>query len=615
MKNSNPHITPFQGTPGSDDFGRTPFFTIMIIFLICVAGFVYYSRTSVAPVEQEPEAVSTTDKRDHEKWKEDTRKELEAELRSEMQKKGEAQDVKSNKENLVDGWVTITDPWGMQVTKFRAAIAANGWLALPARACLAGNRWQFFPDSGTKGQISGGLWVYGDSVGLWRLEKTTATEKGPELGSWNKKKPVSWTSLESDKKYPFVNLGPGRPDGFFISSSLPDSINEIGIFMQDETIVGWSFGDWLEKGYMWKEKALKERTWVSSFYNITFANGREEKFAMASSMQKTHDGLDQLASFIDGFRLQPKLTLEDTPDYLLPEEVIRKIRHIVTTMLRRGNERKIIAMLNSQVLKSIGDIHLAMDVVAAIKSVHGYEPAIGEIEDSGLSIIEKPGNNVPAFNKVHTELYKDWLQSLVSEESVDKGLQTYDIAKGYFPDDPYIHLFGVELEILNGNWEEAERLLYMRNYPAELQDRFSLLALRISEMKGQEEEIVVRFPSRSSRIIVTAVVNETSYQEFLVDTGASLVTIPSSAAEALGLDVVEGYHGGKRSVSTAGGVVMAHEVIIDAIEINGWIEYDVRALVLDMPDQPGLGLLGLNYLGRFQVDLKPEEGMMRLKPR
>ena len=155
----------------------------------------------------------------------------------------------------------------------------------------------------------------------------------------------------------------------------------------------------------------------------------------------------------------------------------------------------------------------------------------------------------------------------------------------------------------------------MRNYPAELQDRFSLLALRISEMKGQEEEIVVRFPSRSSRIIVTAVVNETSYQEFLVDTGASLVTIPSSAAEALGLDVVEGYHGGKRSVSTAGGVVMAHEVIIDAIEINGWIEYDVRALVLDMPDQPGLGLLGLNYLGRFQVDLKPEEGMMRLKPR
>lgn len=134
-------------------------------------------------------------------------------------------------------------------------------------------------------------------------------------------------------------------------------------------------------------------------------------------------------------------------------------------------------------------------------------------------------------------------------------------------------------------------------------------------MKGDEGEIVVRFPGMSSRILVNAVINETGYQDFLVDTGASPVTIPSSTVEALGLEVVEGHHGGRRSVSTAGGIVMAREVMLDSIEINGWIEYNVRALVLDMPDQPGLGLLGLNYLGRFQVDLKPEEGMLKLTPR
>jgi len=271
-------------------------------------------------------------------------------------------------------------------------------------------------------------------------------------------------------------------------------------------------------------------------------------------------------------------------------------------------------MLNSQVLKSIGDIHLVMDVAAVIKSVYGYEAAIGEIEDSGLTIIRKQGVSVPAFSKLHAELYQDWLESLVSAESVDRGLQIFDTAKAYFPDDPYIHLSGVELEILNGDWEEAERLLYMRNYPPELQDRFSLLALRISEMKGDEGQIVIRFPSRSSRILVTAVINGAGEQKFLVDTGASMVTIPSSAVETLGLEIVEGYHASRRSVSTAGGVVMAREVIIEALEINGWTEYDVRALVLDMPDQPQLGLLGLNYLGRFQVDLKPEEGMLKLKP-
>ena len=97
----------------------------------------------------------------------------------------------------------------------------------------------------------------------------------------------------------------------------------------------------------------------------------------------------------------------------------------------------------------------------------------------------------------------------------------------------------------------------------------------------------------------------------LSDTGATTVTIPSSTAEALGLDVVYGQH----TLSTAGGSVEAGAVIIDAIEIDGWVEYDVSAYVLDIPGQQGLGLLGLNYLGRFQMDLKLEEGRLLLSPR
>ncbi len=58
----------------------------------------------------------------------------------------------------------------------------------------------------------------------------------------------------------------------------------------------------------------------------------------------------------------------------------------------------------------------------------------------------------------------------------------------------------------------------------------------------------------------------------------------------------------------------ASEVIIDAIEIDGWVEYDIRALVLDIPDRPGLGLLGLSYLGRFRMDLKTDEGTLLLTP-
>jgi clan AA aspartic protease (TIGR02281 family) len=594
--------------------------------LLWIGGFVYYFRDVIFPIAQVTETKS--DKEIFEKKMQDKREEVTAETKISKKEQAAVQggekiitiktdeisskDLKSRKE-VVAGWVIITDPWGRQVRNFRAGLAGNGWLALPARACLGGNNWHFYPDYGREAEISGGLWIYGDKVGLWHLGKNTGNFDGPELAPWNDREPVSWTSLESANKYSSIKLHPGQAEGYFVSSSLPDYINEIGIFVQSGKIVGWSFGRWLVKGYMWPSKAgteLEYKTWVRYFYNITFANGREEKFAMTLAMQKDNDGLDKLASFIEGFKLQPKLTLEDTPYYLLPEEIVKRMRVLVTDAIRRGEGSTVVDMLSSQVLKSIGDITLVMDVVPAIAAALGFEAAISEIEDSGRHIVQQMGLDITALNKIHLKLYQDWLQSLVYARAVEEGWQTYSSAKEYYPDDPYIHLLGVEFALLNGDWEEAELLLYMRNYPPAFQDRYKLLALRISEMKGQEEKIVIRFPRGSNRISVTAVINGTVSQNFLVDTGATTVIIPSSTADALGLEIVKE----QRKLWTASGVVIVSEVIINEIEIDGWVEYDIRALVLDMPDRPGLGLLGLNYLGRFQMDLKPEEGTLLLTP-
>jgi len=94
-----------------------------------------------------------------------------------------------------------------------------------------------------------------------------------------------------------------------------------------------------------------------------------------------------------------------------------------------------------------------------------------------------------------------------------------------------------------------------------------------------------------------------------------MVTIPSAVARRLGLRAVPSYHGGDRVVSTAGGPVRTREVVIDTLELGGWVESEVHALVLDIPDRPDIGLLGLNYLGRFQMDLRGDEGVLFLTPR
>lgn len=598
----------------SNPFRKRPVATLLFILLICAVVVAFFSKEIFPPAVQIKKPLTAVDTRQYEKKRPE--KQEERRVRNNEKKMISKNDVLppadiQGMKGVVAGWVIINDPWGRQVRKFRAGLAGSGWLALPARACLGGATWIFNADSGQEAEIAGGLWINGDRAGLWHVTEDAGSFDGPELAVWNESEPVSWSSLESDATYDSITLRSGRTEGFFLSVPLPDSINETGVFLQNSRIVGWTFGAFLPQGYMWPGREdLTYKTWVRYFYNLTFPGGREEKFAQALAVQKGRAGLEQLALFLEGFRLKPKLKAEDTPSYLLPEEIVKQVRILVRDAVRRGEGSRLVEILNSDAFRRVGDIDLFIDVVPVIAEVRGFEAAIREMEDSGRYIVRTLGRDVPALNVLHVQLYQGWIQSLISAEEVDEGFRAYNAARAYFPFDPYIHLLGVELELMNGGWEEAERLLNVRNYPADFQDRYQILSDRISEMKELEETIVIHFPRGSNRITLTAAVNNAVNQNFLVDTGASIVTIPSSTAGTLGLEIVRK----KRTLATAGGLVTVSEVVLDSIEVEGWVEHDIRAIVLDMPDRPGLGLLGTNYLNRFRMDLKPEEGILLLTP-
>ena len=191
--------------------------------------------------------------------------------------------------------------------------------------------------------------------------------------------------------------------------------------------------------------------------------------------------------------------------------------------------------------------------------------------------------------------------------------RAYRLGSRRLPDDPGIHLLGVQLALAENNWVEAEELLAQREYPASLRDKVQNLQNQISELKAQEGKIVINFTPGSRHIPVSAVLNRETTQNFIVDTGASMVTIPRSTAEYLGLAIDD--RNPMRRVVTAGGVRFAPEVTVSSITIGGWEVNDVKALVLDIPDQPDLGLLGLNYLQNFRMDVDTEQGTLLLEPR
>lgn len=83
---------------------------------------------------------------------------------------------------------------------------------------------------------------------------------------------------------------------------------------------------------------------------------------------------------------------------------------------------------------------------------------------------------------------------------------------------------------------------------------------------------------------------------FMVDTGASLVSMSQADAERMGIDVRKGRRG---MVQTANGAVPATQVSLAHVRIGEVDVYNVDALVL--PSAMPHVLLGNSYLTRFQM--------------
>ena len=93
---------------------------------------------------------------------------------------------------------------------------------------------------------------------------------------------------------------------------------------------------------------------------------------------------------------------------------------------------------------------------------------------------------------------------------------------------------------------------------------------------------------------------------FLVDTGASVVTISQAEAENIGLKYRDGASG---TAQTANGTVPVKRVTLNAVRIGDVQVFNVEAVVV--PSQMSQVLLGNSFLSRFQM--KRENDTMTLE--
>ena len=612
-KTTNPIESNFCLNCGTRLRTRTPNTTRwiwLIILIFLFAGVLYYLHDQISGLETKiklpeiPQVAGPV-------TREEKAKDL---VQNASSAKDEVILSSSQKINISVATVVIKDITGKVIKEIPTALLSGGWVAIPTRLCLGGAEWVLRVGPNKELAIVEGLYSDYDKIGLWRVEDSQTIE-GPQLYPWSAEESLTWLSFKSDNSPDPVNLESPSEQGYFIEGKLPKDFNDIGILFQQNRFVGWTFGNLVEGAFVWngeEGRYLQPDTRVEDFYRITFANGREEEFILALAMSGDYSNLERLEAFANGFRLDPKLSAKETPEHLQARPIIEYMQSLIAKATQAGLDREVAGIFDTQILVEASDIALLMEVARATAAGYGYEEAIELIEEvvGGMSRLnEKETALVKKFN---SSLYQQWIAYLFKNESLQGAWRAFRLGSRKLPNDLDIHLMGVQLALAENNWAEAERLLAMKDYPLALKDKIQNLQTQISELKGQEGKIVIRFAPGTRNIPVGAVLNGEMNQTFIVDTGASLVTIPRSTAEALGL-VIDGNP--MRKILTAGGVKYAPEVNLYSITIEGWEVNNVRALVLDISEQPELGLLGLNYLERFRMDMNTDEGLLLLEPR
>lgn len=523
-------------------------------------------------------------------------------------------ETKSPGPGLSVGTVIIYDIAENEIARLPAAVSGSGWVSIPERLCIGGYNWYFYPAGGERLEISGGISGDRDDIGIWQFNNPDALS-GPPIFPAKPDQPMIWQSILSDKKGELTGMAIISDQQNFYHISLGESVDEPIVILQNNKIVGWAFGDFLDGAYLWKgadESNLVYELSVYDFYRLTFENSREEQFIVAYSQNEISPAR-KLETFANGFTRNAMMSADKTPARLKPRAVIAQMRLIMTQIMDQGNPYDITPVFDGNVLSRTGDVDFVMDVLTYCEQIRGPAESIDVLG----KVLADPGNftesQIGQLKNLRKSLYQNWLTLLMNEKEYDKGLQVYWQAADAAIDDPTINLLGVKLALVFDDWKTAGQILHSRQFPINLTDQVRILENQIADLKFQEDKIVIRFTPGSGRIPVTCVLNNRIQQDFIVDTGASMVTIPMAAARQLGIEINENTP--VRQLDTVGGVIAAPQVTLDAVSVGGWTEYNVTAYVVDMPNQSGFGLLGLNYLNRFRMDVNTRAGVLTLAPR
>lgn len=508
------------------------------------------------------------------------------------------------------GVVIVRDGVGAPVSRWETWVFNESWVALPLWTFFDGARAAFQSGDRAAVPLERAFWAGRDPVVLCRLE-TAEKRTTPRLAPWDQGLALRWRSLRPAGPNFQVEKVLFDRSGSFSRFLLPDELKEPGVFLQEGRIVGWTLGVGIERGYLWAGpagEALSPNIYIGPLHDRLARNGREARFHQALSAEGGLSAKESFDALSEGFHRVPQLGVKDTPPELRPQAISARMHALAVELIRKGSMEDVVRVLDEQLLLEALDPALVKDAaLARVARDRGHAHAIEFLVRVRKRISGGTGKDLPGLDQFHARLYKDWMKKVLDTGGADR-MEVYDKACRDFPDDPEVHLLGVELAIAEHSWSRATEILRQKDYPAAMKDRVRVLEDAVRE--GREDQVVatVRFDPGEKNISVYASLNKKFVQKFIIDTGAEMTVIPLIAAEALGIRIDEST---PPVMVTGVGVDVGYEATLDSVELIGQSVSNVKVLVLDI--SPEFGLLGINFLNNFHIEIDNQKGILRLR--
>jgi clan AA aspartic protease (TIGR02281 family) len=132
------------------------------------------------------------------------------------------------------------------------------------------------------------------------------------------------------------------------------------------------------------------------------------------------------------------------------------------------------------------------------------------------------------------------------------------------------------------------------------------------ERKAAPAKASIPIERHGQVVVIQATLNNKQSAKFIVDTGASFTMISSALARDLSLDTTQS----QKTIpfQTANGMIEAPITNLDSIAVGGMEIKNLTAAVHDaVPDPQVSGLLGLNFLSNFKMDIDTQKGVLHLE--